>query len=438
MRMKTFTFFFCLIFSHLTFASTKEIILSLGESSSLNIHPRSSVWIQDRAILKAEAAGSRLNIKGVGEGVTNVRVDENLYRIQVVHPGKRAALSDLKKQLAKFIGMNAEVGEGDLLVTGRLYRLQDWTKLANSLKDSGITYQMRAAMSPTLQNESQQFIGDLLNKAKIPPQTIIFVPAPEIRVAGNDLILRKYQKLLQPYGITIVKDQTSLDIAPTVKVQITVAEVIHSNAMKYGIKWPQEYSATVLPKDGNVWGEAVFTAHAFEEKGFGKILASPNIICRSGSEAEFLAGGEFPIKIMNYEVQDIVWKRYGILLRVKPRADAAGRFSLSIETEVSTLDQARAVDGVPGVLTNRVSSHFDLTRPQTIALSGLLKNDDGNSSSGLPMLSRIPILGPLFSSKDFRDNKSELVIFVRPSIMNENENNGENRPRHIGELPNNI
>ncbi|QDK46776.1 pilus assembly protein [Bdellovibrio sp. ZAP7] len=436
--MKAILFLLCLIYSHVAFAVPTEIVLSLGESSSLNIHTRSSVWIQDRAILKAEALGSRLNIKGVGEGMTNVRVDGNLYRIQVVHPGKRAALSDLKKQLTKFIGLNVEVGEGDLLVTGRLYRLQDWVRLAESLKVSGITYQMRATMSPSLQNESQQHLSDLLNKAKIPPQTIIFVPAPEIRVAGNDLALRKYQKLLQPYGISIVKDQTSLDIAPTVKVQITVAEVIHSNAMKYGIKWPQEYSATVLPKDGNVWGEAVFTAQAFEEKGFGKILASPNIICRSGSEAEFLAGGEFPIKIMNYEVQDIVWKRYGILLRVKPRADSAGRISLSIETEVSTLDQARAVDGVPGVLTNRVSSHFDLTRPQTIALSGLLKNDDGNSSSGLPILSRIPILGPLFSSKDFRENKSELVIFVRPSIMNENENNGEGRPHHLGEIRNNI
>jgi pilus assembly protein CpaC len=435
--MKTLLIIFSLTFSIATLAAPSEIILSLGESTHLTINPRSSVWIQDRAILKADTVGSQLNIKGASEGMTTVRIDNALYRIQVIHPGKRAALTDLKKMLSKFIGLTAEVGDGDLLVTGRLYRMQDWNRLAETLKDSGITYQMRAAMSATLQNESQQYFSDLLNKAKIPPQTIIFVPVPEIRVAGNDLVLHKYQKLLKPYGISIVKDQSSLDIAPTVKVQITVAEVIHSNALKYGIKWPEKYSATVMPKDGNPWGEAIFTANMFEEKGFGKILASPNIICRSGSEAEFLAGGEFPIKIMNYEVQDIVWKRYGILLRVKPRADAAGRISLSIETEVSTLDQARAVDGVPGVLTNRVSSHFDLTRPQTIALSGLLKNDDGDSSSGLPVLSRIPILGPLFSSKDFRDNKSELVIFVRPSIMNENDNN-DSSPRHIGEIRNNI
>ncbi len=430
--MKTLLFLFCLTFSLTVHAAPTEIILSLGESTTLAIKPKSSVWIQDRAVLKAEAAGSHLNIKGASEGMTNVRIDNVLYHVQVIHPGKRSALIDLKKMLSKFIGLNAEVGDGDLLVTGRLYRLQDWNRLADLLRDSGISFQMRAAMSPSLQEESQQFFSDLLDKAKIPPQTIIFVPVPEIRVSGNDLIFRKYQKLLKPYGITIVKDQSSLDIAPTVKVQITIAEIKNSSSMKYGIKWPETYEAKIMPKDGNPWGEAIFTAHMFEQKGFGKILASPNIVCRSGSEAEFLAGGEFPIKIMNYEVQDIVWKRYGILLRVKPRADASGRISLSIETEVSTLDQATAVDSVPGVLTNRVSSHFDLTRPQTIALSGLLKNDDGNSSSGLPVLSRIPILGPLFSSKDFRDNKSELVIFVRPSIMNENDNN-EIRPRHIGE-----
>ena len=95
--------------------------------------------------------------------------------------------------------------------------------------------------------------------------------------------------------------------------------------------------------------------------------------------------------------------------------------SLSIDTEITTLDPGMAVDNIPGLLTNRVSSHFDLTRPQTIALSGLLKSEDGESSSGLPFLSRLPVLGALFSSKDFREHRSELVIFVRPMILQEGD-----------------
>ena len=152
-----------------------------------------------------------------------------------------------------------------------------------------------------------------------------------------------------------------------------------------------------------------------------RVLARPNLLCRSGKEAEFVAGGEFPIKIFNYRQQDVVWKRYGIVLKIKPKADASGRISLGLETEVSTIDPAHTVDGIPGMLTNRVASYFDLTRPRTIVLSGLLKNEDSVHNAGVPGLSGLPILGPLFGSKEWKENRTELVIFVRPSIVSEEE-----------------
>ncbi|WP_413582606.1 pilus assembly protein [Bdellovibrio sp. HCB288] len=433
--MKTFVFILTTFLVFKSLAAPTEIAISLGESTSLPINPSSSVWIQDRALIKAEAIGSRLQLKGISEGLTTARIDDKLYRIQVLHPAKRVAYKDLKRQISKFVGLNVEIGDGDLLVTGRLYRMKDWIRLGESLKESGASYQMRAELSPELQNESQQYFSNLLSKAKIPPQTVIFIPSPEIRASGSDALIKKYEKLFRPFGVTVVKDQNSIDIAPTVKVQITVAEVKHSAALGFGIKWPSGYSATLLANGGTLLSDAEFLATAFEQKGYGKILASPNIICRSGNEAEFLAGGEFPIKIMNYRINDIVWKRYGILLRVRPRADSSGRISLSLETEISTLDLGKEVDGVPGILTNRVSSHFDITRPQTIALSGLIKNENGNSSSGLPLLSRLPVLGALFSSKDFKEDRSELVIFVRPTIMNEGENTDPS-PQHVGRIQN--
>ncbi len=107
--------------------------------------------------------------------------------------------------------------------------------------------------------------------------------------------------------------------------------------------------------------------------------------------------------------------------------------SISIETEVTTLDNSNKIDDIPGLLTNRVSSHFDLTKPQTIALSGLLKNEEGKSSEGVPFLARLPVLGALFASKDFSENRSELVIFVRPTILKENESS-EN-PQHLSGKP---
>lgn len=425
--MKTF-FFIILFFSSV--AQSKELTLTLGEPHKLTVHGQASVWIQDRDVLKAEGQGGVLFLKGTREGKTVLKVGAETYQVQVLHPNKTNSLNDLQQDLKKIVGLTAEVAEGDLLIKGHLYRLQDWLKLVEFAKAKSFSYQMRAELSEDLQKEVQDHFRRLFERAKLPPQTVIFEPSPEIRVSSVDLIFKKYERLLSPYGILLTRDENSLEIAPTVKVEITVAELKKSTAIRYGVRWPEGYQATLLPNGDRTFSDLVFNFEALENHGYGKILASPNILCRSGKEAEFLAGGEFPIKVMNFRVAEVIWKRYGILLKVKPKADAAGRISLSIETEVTTLDKAQEIDGIPGLLTNRVSSHFDLTRPQTIALSGLLKNDNGQSSDGLPFLSRLPVLGALFSSKNYREDRSELVIFVRPTILKENDD-GDSRT-HLG------
>lgn len=410
----------------------ENLTLGLGENQTLRVPPAASIWIQDKDILTAEGHGHSVQIRGRREGSTVLKAGPQLYTIQVVHPAKKSSLRELQKRLEGTVGLKALIADGDLIVEGHLYRLQDWVSLSSYIHDKGLRYQMRAHLSQDLQRQTQGHFKQLFKAAALPPQTVLFDGGAEVRIAAPDLAYKKYQRLLAPYGVQVIRDDSILEVAPTIKVQITVAEIKRDTSLKYGLRWPAGYSAKLMPDDTFQREELTFNLSALEGRGLAKILASPNILCRSGKEAEFLAGGEFPIKIMNYKVQDIVWKRYGILLRVKPRADAAGRMSLSIETEVSTLDASRSVDDIPGILTNRVSSHFDLTSPRTIALSGLLKNEDSQNSEGLPWLSRLPILGALFSSRDFKENRSELVIFVRPSILTEEET--DSAPVHLREL----
>lgn len=419
MSMKILLVSLLIFFS--SFAHANDLLLSLGESHRLSVTGAPSIWVQDREILRAEGQGSQLVLKPLREGKTLMKVGKKTYHVHVLHPNKMDSLDALKKSLEGIVGLKAQVAEGDLLITGQLYRLQDWQRLAKFALANSLNYQMRTQISQDLQVEVQSFFKDIFARAKVPPQTLIFEPGPEIRVSASELVIKKYQQLLAHYGIRVLRDESSLDVAPTVKVQITVAEIKRDLSVKYGLRWPSGYSAQILPTGEAELDTLPFNLTALENHGYGKVLASPNLICRSGKEAEFLAGGEFPIKVMNFKNQDVVWKRYGIFLRVKPKADSAGRISLSIETEVTTLDDSRKVDDIPGVLTNRVSSHFDLSKPQTIALSGLLKTQDGISSEGVPFLSRLPVLGALFSSKDFRENRSELVIFVRPTLLTEGD-----------------
>ncbi len=91
--------------------------------------------------------------------------------------------------------------------------------------------------------------------------------------------------------------------------------------------------------------------------------------------------------------------------------------SVELETNVSSIDKSKTVEGVPALHTHKLISHFDLAESKTIALSGLIKNESGESSEGLPYLAQLPILGSLFSSKDFLENRTELVILVTPKLM---------------------
>ena len=81
------------------------------------------------------------------------------------------------------------------------------------------------------------------------------------------------------------------------------------------------------------------------------------------------------------------------------------------------LDPSHSIEGVPALLTNRIESHFDLKKSRTIALSGLLKSEWFRNSEGLPGLSQIPVLGYLFSSKAYKNDETELVIFVTPEVI---------------------
>ncbi len=151
--------------------------------------------------------------------------------------------------------------------------------------------------------------------------------------------------------------------------------------------------------------------------GDALVLAQPRLSARSGGKAEFLAGGEVPLPITNADGQTTVeFKKFGILLNIAPTADAFGNVQAAIETEVSTIDNSIAVNGIPGFRTRNAKADVSLKAGQTLVISGLVNREMSKDVNRLAGLSDLPILGALFRSNTFRNNKSELVIFVTPHI----------------------
>ncbi|MEE2025765.1 type II and III secretion system protein family protein [Alkalimonas mucilaginosa] len=154
------------------------------------------------------------------------------------------------------------------------------------------------------------------------------------------------------------------------------------------------------------------------EKGDARMLAQPNLMTRSGQTASFLAGGEFPISVVSALGSPVVeFKEYGIRLEIEPVVDSANNITSKIMAEVSSLDPSVSIAGVPGMLTRRTESVVNVHNGETIVISGLVNSQMSKAVSKFPLLGDIPILGELFKSRDFRDEKTELMIFVTPTIV---------------------
>lgn len=223
--------------------------------------------------------------------------------------------------------------------------------------------------------------------------------------------------IFNSFGMRVEANSSQLELQPLVRTRVILAEVSRDQSMEFGVEWPSSYQAQVLPKPAAGQEQLLVSLRALESRGqkhenFG--IAQPAF--RSGSEARFHAGGEFPIRMISRTTRDVLWKQHRAMLRVKPRADFNGAISLEVETEVSVLNMAGAVDGIPALNSNKVKSHFDLPGRRTIALSGLLRQEVGDTREGIPLLMNLPVLGPLFSSQKFLKHLSELVIFVTPEI----------------------
>ena len=190
------------------------------------------------------------------------------------------------------------------------------------------------------------------------------------------------------------------------------------------------------------------TLKALEETNMMRMLAEPNLTAVSGERASFLAGGKYPgirsvksgstgdIKILengdqvqeaaSSDTVELEFLNVGVALDFLPVVLSGGRISLKVKTEVSefVLDGGARVNGgfgdayaIPAITTRRAETTVELPSGGSFMIGGLVQETTRRSISGLPGLQRLPILGALFSSRDFQRSESELVIIVTPYLV---------------------
>jgi pilus assembly protein CpaC len=171
-----------------------------------------------------------------------------------------------------------------------------------------------------------------------------------------------------------------------------------------------------------------FFFQALAENQYMRILANPTLVALSGEEANFLAGGEFPIPVVQSagtggagNAITIQYKEYGVLLTFRPVVLGDGRIRLRAMQEFSQLSFANAVTiqgtTVPALTSRRAEATVELSSGQSFAMAGLLQNSDSAVTTRLPGVGDLPIIGSLFRSVRYQNDETELVILVTASLV---------------------
>jgi pilus assembly protein CpaC len=161
---------------------------------------------------------------------------------------------------------------------------------------------------------------------------------------------------------------------------------------------------------------------ALKQTGYFQSLAEPNLIAYNGREASFLAGGEFPVPFVSGTTGQVSvqFKEFGVRLNFTPTI-AGDLIRLKVRPEVSELDFNNGItlDGfrIPALQTRRAETEVELRDGQSFAIAGLIDNTSQTDRAAIPILSQIPIIGHLFTSKAERQERTELLVLITPRLV---------------------
>jgi general secretion pathway protein D len=156
-----------------------------------------------------------------------------------------------------------------------------------------------------------------------------------------------------------------------------------------------------------------------------KVLSNPSLVVLDNQIATLQVGDQVPfstgtatvLTANNTVVSTIDYKNTGIILRVLPRANSNGNIVLDIEQEISSVAAGSAGSLTPTISQRRVKSSIAVTSGQTVLLAGLISENESKTRQGIPILDSIPGVGDAFSHQNNTRTRTELILFIRPSLI---------------------
>jgi len=376
---------------------------------------------------------------------------KSLFHIQV----SDQAPSDSHQQLARLIiewpSLTIDYGLSKPLITGVVVSEFEHDRFQNLLASASLQDQVIT----DIRVQSQSHYAALRE---------ILAPIAGIEIAENQgrlVVSGSYDPRFQSHLAAVLEqyptviNMTLENPAPhrkMIEISVQILEVKKRNLERLGIRWQEilsgpsialaqqavtnPYFAAISPiqgaealieniplSDGQFYGAVGLASHMqsqielLTETGSARVVAKPMLSTTENRPATFHAGGQIPYPVLS-ESGDlrVQYQPYGIRLNVLPTIGADGNLLVDFSAEVSSIDHAISVNGVPGLSTRQVTSVANTEPGETVVISGLVSQTENASVSKVPWLGNLPFVGRFFRAKTTDNNDMELIILLTPTI----------------------
>ncbi len=415
--------------------NVESVSLYVGRSRLLPAPwPVKAVSITDPAVANVEVLTARqILIQAKAAGTTDIIMLSNRgEEVQQLQIDVSVDVARIKSELGRLFPDSelAVTQSGDVVtVTGRLSRTDQTDRLHRFLEASRVKYVDMTSLAGVQQVQVQVRIAESSRTA--------------LRALGINALQAGHQDNTF-FGASLVGSASGgalnpISIGPPAGA---IAGIGGGTAVQTPVPFTFNGDVNVSPLVTVLAGfpraDLEFFIQALAENQYVRILAEPNLVALSGEEASFLAGGEFPIPVVQGTTGGaaggtaitIEYKEFGVRLCFRPIVQGDGTILMYVAPEVSDLSEQGAVEiqgfRVPSLVTRRAETTLELQSGQTFAMAGLLLDSNQGTSSRVPGLGDLPVLGTLFSSKRYEKRETELVVLVTASLV---------EPLSIDDLP---
>lgn len=403
--------------------SGRTINLDVSKGTLIRLDkPASNVFIADPEVADVQVKSPQLiYVFGVGDGETSIYAvdsDDNiLYSATIAVAQNLGQLKTLISAIAPDEKISVRILNGMVVLTGVVQRPE---------------------VSEEIARLAQDFVGEnqkIVNRIAVttPNQVSLQVKIAEISRDVVKELGSNWESFFSIGGNGTLGFSTGSDLF---NVEETIVDLVNPvtglpliSAGGLPLQQVLERQMFTFPDSGNsilggFTGDNVrlgAVIEALETEGFLTVLAEPTLTALSGETATFLAGGEFPIPVPDDNRIVIEFKQFGVGLSFTPTVLGSDRISMRVRPEVSQLSTEAAIQvngiAVPGLTTRRAETTVELGSGQGFAIAGLLQQSLSQTSTKLPGLGDLPVLGALFRSDRFRNQETELVIIVTPYLV---------------------